>query len=356
MKQRPASTHDLNIESLRPLLPPAVLLDEIPLSVDATDAVTRHRQAIAKVVHGIDRRLVVVVGPCSIHDPAAGMEYAQRLAPLAERFRDDLLVVMRTYFEKPRTTVGWKGLINDPQLDGSFKINDGLRLARRLLRDIAELGLPAAVEFLDPISPQFVADIVSWGAIGARTTESQVHRELASGLSMPVGFKNGTDGGVRVAVDGVISAKHPHSFLGVTEQGLAAIVSTRGNRDCHVILRGGSKGPNYQQHAVHAAVEALRAAELAPRVMIDVSHDNSGKDFTRQPLVTRDIAEQVASGEDGILGLMIESFLVEGKQKLSPGAKLCYGQSVTDGCIGWETTEVLLEELARAAAKRRSAP
>ena len=351
----PQRTRDLRIESFRPLLPPAILLEELPLGERGAATVSRGRQAIVRILQGQDDRLVVVVGPCSIHDPVAAREYAGRLKATSDRLASDLCVVMRVYFEKPRTTVGWKGLINDPRLDGSFVINEGLRVARRLLVDLAEMGLPAGCEFLDPISPQFTSDLVTWGAIGARTTESQVHRELASGLSMPVGFKNGTDGGVQIALDAVRSAAHPHSFLGVTEQGLCAIVSTRGNPDCHMILRGGQSGPNYDALSVQKMVTALRDAGLPPRLMIDTSHGNSDKDHRRQPVVARDIAGQLAQGETGIFGVMMESFLAEGRQDLRNPAALVYGQSITDACMSWETTEPLLDELARAIRARRRA-
>ncbi|HEU5323452.1 MAG TPA: 3-deoxy-7-phosphoheptulonate synthase [Methylomirabilota bacterium] len=346
-------TADVRIVSYRPLLPPAILLEELPLGERGSQTVSRGRQEIAAVINGRDDRLVVVVGPCSIHDPVAALDYARRLRPLADALRDDLCAVMRVYFEKPRTTVGWKGLINDPRLDGSFAINEGLRRARRLLVDLAELGVPAGCEFLDPISPQFTSDLVSWGAIGARTAESQVHRELASGLSMPVGFKNGTDGGVQIAIDAVRSSAHPHNFLGVTEQGLCAIVGTRGNPDCHVILRGGQSGPNHDALSVQKALAALRDAGLAPRLMIDTSHGNSDKDYRRQPLVAGEIAAQVAQGEPGIFGVMMESFLVDGRQDLADPARLVYGQSVTDACMGWEMTVPVLRELAGAVRERR---
>ena len=348
-------TRDLRIESFRPLLPPAILLEEIPLGESGSATVARARGEVSAILNGRDDRLVVVVGPCSIHDTVAGLDYGRGLMGLADELRDALCIVMRVYFEKPRTTVGWKGLINDPRLDGSFAINDGLRLARRLLRDLADLGLPAGCEFLDPISPQFTSDLVSWGAIGARTTESQVHRELASGLSMPVGFKNGTDGGVQIAIDAVRSAAHPHSFLGVTEQGLCAIVSTRGNRDCHVILRGGESGPNYDALSVEKVAAALRTAGLAPRLMIDTSHGNSGKDHGRQPMVAQDIAQQIERGDAPIFGVMMESFFVEGRQDLGDPAALRYGQSITDGCMGWDTTVQVLRELAEAVRARRRA-
>ena len=346
-------TRDLRIESFRPLIPPTILLEELPLTEGGSSTVARGRQEVSRILNGQDDRLVIIVGPCSIHDPVAAREYAERLKTVSDRLADDLCVVMRVYFEKPRTTVGWKGLINDPRLDGSFAINEGLRLARRLLLDFAELGLPAGCEFLDPISPQFTSDLVSWGAIGARTTESQVHRELASGLSMPVGFKNGTDGGIQIAIDAVRSATHPHSFLGVTEQGLCAIVGTSGNPDCHVILRGGQTGANYDAGSVQKTVTALRDAGRTPRLMIDTSHGNSEKDHRRQPIVAHDIAAQVAQGEGGIFGVMMESFLVDGRQDLRDRASLVYGQSITDACMSWDATVPVLEELAQAVRSRR---
>jgi 3-deoxy-7-phosphoheptulonate synthase len=346
-------TRDLRIDSIQALLPPATLLQELPLSEAGSLTVTRAREEIARILDGRDDRLIVVVGPCSIHDPAAARDYGLKLRGLAEELAGDLCVVMRVYFEKPRTTVGWKGLINDPYLDGSFAINVGLRRGRRLLLDLVEIGLPAGCEFLDPISPQFITDLVSWGAIGARTTESQVHRELASGLSMPVGFKNGTDGGIQIAIDAVRAAAHPHSFLGVTERGLAGIVSTRGNPDCHVILRGGQSGPNYDAGSVQKALAAIREAGLIPRLMIDTSHGNSEKDYRRQPVVGRDIAGQVAQGERGIIGVLMESFLLDGRQDLVDPARLVYGQSITDACMGWDMTEPVLRELAAAVRARR---
>ena len=349
-----APTRDLRITSIRPLLPPTILLEDLPLPAASATMVSRAREEITAILDGRDDRLVVVVGPCSIHDPAAALDYARRLKGLAGELAADLCVVMRVYFEKPRTTIGWKGMINDPHLDGSFTINDGLRTARRLLLDLAALGLPAGCEFLDPILPQFFADAVAWGAIGARTTESQVHRELASGLSMPVGFKNGTGGGLQMAIDAVRAAAYPHHFLGVTEQGLAGIVATTGNRDCHVILRGGRPGPNYDAANVAKTLDTLRGAGLAQRLMIDTSHDNSGKDFSRQPLVAQAVAEQVAAGQRGIIGLLMESFLVEGRQDLKDKASLVYGQSVTDSCMGWETTVRVLGELAEAVRRRRA--
>jgi len=346
-------TSDLRIESYRALLPPAILLEEIPLGERGSETVARGRADVARVLRGEDDRLVVIVGPCSIHDPAAGLEYGRRLKALADTHAADLCLIMRVYFEKPRTTVGWKGLINDPRLDGSFAINEGLRTARQLLVDLATLGLPVGCEFLDPISPQFTSDTVSWGAIGARTTESQVHRELASGLSMPIGFKNGTDGGVQIAIDAVRSAAHPHRFLGVTEHGLCAIVATRGNVDCHVILRGGESGPNYGAPFVQKTASALRAAGATPRLMIDTSHGNSSKDYRRQPVVAHDIATQLGEGEAAIFGVMMESFLVEGRQDLSPALR--YGQSVTDACMSWDVTVPVIAELAEAVRARRAA-
>lgn len=347
-------TDDLRIEGLRPLLPPAILMEELPITEAISTTVTQGREACADVLHERDDRLLVVVGPCSIHDPAAGLEYAQRLAKVAKAHAEDLLIVMRVYFEKPRTTVGWKGLINDPKLDGSFAINVGLRAARRFLLDVLDLGLPTGTEFLDPITPQFIADLVCWGAIGARTSESQVHRELASGLSMPVGFKNGTDGTVQIAIDAIGSSQHPHHFLSVTKQGVAAIVRTRGNPDCHVILRGGTAGPNYSAADIVAAVSALKAAGLPGRLMVDCSHANSGKDHTRQPTVVADVAQQVARGNRHIFGLMLESFLLDGKQRLQSPAALTYGQSVTDACMSWERTEPLFEVLAKSVRDRRA--
>jgi 3-deoxy-7-phosphoheptulonate synthase len=351
----PPPTRDLRIAGYRPLLPPAILMEELPLSSEGAVVVSRTRAEVVDILDARDDRLVVVVGPCSVHDTSAALAYAQRLvAPAAELARD-LLIVMRVYFEKPRSTVGWRGLINDPHLDGTYAVNDGLRLARRLLLDVIALGLPIGCEFLDPISPQFFADTVTWAAIGARTTESQVHRNLASGLSMPVGFKNGTGGGIQMAVDAIRAASMPHSFLSVTEQGLAAIVTTRSNPDCHIVLRGGRDGPNYDADSVARALERLRAADLSPRVMIDVSHDNSRKDYTRQPAIAADVAAQVAGGAAGIVGVMLESFLVEGRQELRDKSTLVYGQSITDSCIGWETTVQVLHELAQAVRARRAA-
>ena len=347
------STDDLRIAQLRPLIPPAILMEELPLSERASHTVADTRRALDAILAGEDDRLAVVVGPCSIHDPQAALEYGERLLAKATALSGELCIVMRVYFEKPRTTVGWKGLINDPHLDGSFDINNGLRTARGLLAQLADMGLPAGSEFLDTISPQFIADLICWGAIGARTTESQIHRELASGLSMPVGFKNGTDGNVQIALDAIGAARHQHHFLSVTKQGISAIVETAGNTHCHLILRGGSKGPNYDADSVEAAADKLRAAEVPHRIMLDCSHGNSDKDHKRQPAVARDVAAQVAGGSRDIFGVMLESHLVEGNQKQQEGSELVYGQSITDACIGWEDTEQVLQELAAAVATRR---
>jgi len=347
------STDDLRIAQLRPLIPPAILMEELPLSEKASQTVAATRRALDAILTEEDDRLAVVVGPCSIHDPEAALEYGRFLLETATALSGELCIIMRVYFEKPRTTVGWKGLINDPHLDGSFDINNGLRMARGLLAQLADMGLPAGSEFLDTISPQFIADLICWGAIGARTTESQIHRELASGLSMPVGFKNGTDGNVQIALDAIGAACHPHHFLSVTKQGISAIVETAGNVHCHLILRGGSRGPNYDAASVGAAADKLRAAELPHRIMVDCSHGNSDKDHKRQPAVARDIAQQVAAGARDIFGVMLESHLVEGNQKQQAGSELVYGQSITDACIGWEDTAAVLEELAAAVATRR---
>ena len=346
-------TDDLRITQVRPLLPPAILLEELPVTEAASNIVANGRAAIADVLAGRDTRLVVIVGPCSIHDTRAAVEYAERLKPIADRYADQLITVMRCYFEKPRTTVGWKGLVNDPDLDESYHINKGLRLARRLLLDVNELGLPTACEFLDTQLPQHVADLTSWVAIGARTTESQVHRELASGLSMPVGFKNGTDGTTQIAVDAVLSARSPHLFPSVTKQGVSAIFETTGNDTCHVILRGGSRtGPNYDAASVEDACSRLRACGLPERVMIDCSHGNSQKDHRKQADVARAIADQIAGGSWSIFGTMLESHLVEGKQTYVPGRPAVYGQSITDACLSLEQTEPLLELFARAQQAR----
>ena len=348
------TTDDVRIRAMKELSPPSHLIREFPLRDASARRVYETRQAIHRILHGMDDRLLVVVGPCSIHDPKAALEYARRLVEQRDRLKDRLEIVMRVYFEKPRTTVGWKGLINDPDLDNSFDINRGLRLARELLMDINELGLPAGTEFLDMITPQYVADLISWGAIGARTTESQVHRELASGLSCPVGFKNGTDGNVRIALDAIKAASQPHHFLSVAKGGHSAIVSTNGNEDCHMILRGG-KAPNYDRASVEAACREAGTAALACRLMIDASHGNSQKKHENQIAVARDIAEQLADGETRVFGVMVESHLVAGRQDLIAGRGLTYGQSVTDACIGWEDTVPVLESLADGVAERRIA-
>ncbi len=350
---RDAAVRDQRIERLEPLLAPRELLDELPLGPGDEAVVVRGRAETCAVLDGSDDRLLVVVGPCSVHDPEATLEYAQRLAAEAERHRPELRVVMRVYFEKPRTTTGWKGLINDPRLDGSGDVNLGLRVARRVLLEVLALGLPVGCEFLDPITPQYISDAVCWGAIGARTTESQIHRQLGSGLSMPVGFKNRTDGDVQVAVDAVRAAAVSHAFAGIDVDGRSAILYTRGNPDCHVILRGGRDAPNYGAAPVAGAIAKLRAAGLPERLMIDASHDNSGKDPARQPLVAASVAGQIADGERAIVGVMLESFLLAGRQDLRPGTPLTYGQSITDGCIDWDTTVGVLEVLAGAVRTRR---
>lgn len=346
-------TDDLRIDQVRPLIPPAIVMEEIPASDKHAATTAQAREAAERIVTGEDDRLLVVVGPCSVHDPKAGLEYAQKLKNVSDRLSGDLHIIMRTYFEKPRTTVGWKGLINDPNLDGSFAINQGVRVARSFLRDVVEMGMPTGTEFLDPISPQFVADLVSWGAIGARTTESQVHRELGSGLSMPVGFKNGTGGDTQIAIDAVSSASHPHHFLSVTKQGLAAIVSTRGNQSCHVILRGGSTGPNYDKVHVDQTLMLLQQAGLKRGVMVDTSHANSQKNHENQPVVAENLAAQIAGGNRGLMGVMIESHLRPGRQAASPGKPLEYGVSITDACLGFDETIPVLETLARAVSARR---
>ncbi|KAI9146487.1 hypothetical protein BKA69DRAFT_1044969 [Paraphysoderma sedebokerense] len=344
------------IKEIRPLLPPQILTEEQPLSADAATTILKSRAEIADVIAREDDRLLVIVGPCSIHDPEAAIEYAKNLASVIPSLSSELMIVMRVYFEKPRTTVGWKGLINDPDLDNSFKINKGLRIARKLLLDINEMGIPCAVEFLDTISPQYIADTVSWGAIGARTTQSQVHRELASGLSMPVGFKNDTDGNVKVACDAIVAASRGHHFLSVTKQGLSAIVSTTGNPSCHAILRGGRSGTNYDEQSVVNVANELRKAKLSPSIMIDCSHGNSNKDHRNQPKVAEVIAKQLESTESGtyITGVMIESNLREGRQDLVSGLDgLEYGVSVTDACISWTETIAVLQRLQKAVLARR---
>jgi len=345
-------TDDLRIKEIKELVPPSHVLREFPISEQTAQLTYDTRQAVHRILHGADDRLLVIIGPCSIHDVKAAKEYAGKLKEAKDRLAEDVLLVMRVYFEKPRTTVGWKGLINDPRLDGSFSINEGIRIAREVLLDINDMGVPAGCEFLDMITPQYIADLVSWGAIGARTTESQIHRELASGLSCPVGFKNGTDGNIKIAVDAIRAAQAPHHFLSVTKAGHSAIVSTAGNEDCHIILRGG-KQPNYDAASVDAAAKGLAEAGLAQRLMIDFSHSNSSKNSQKQMDVGQDVARQIADGEDRIFGVMVESHLKAGRQDLLPGKPLVYGQSITDGCIGWEDSRRLLDTLAEAVRKRR---
>ena len=347
------STDDLRITEIQPLTPPIEVMRQHPRTDAATRTIIAARHDFHNILVGQDDRLAVIVGPCSIHDPKAALDYAARLAPLREKLGDRLEIIMRVYFEKPRTTVGWKGLINDPDLDGSFNIGQGLHIARALLLDIANLGLPAACEFLDMTTPQYLADLVAWAAIGARTTESQIHRELASGLSCPVGFKNGTDGNVRIALDAVLSASQPHHFMAVTKDGQSAIAATAGNPDCHIILRGG-KAPNYDADSVEAASRAAEKAGVEAAIMIDASHANSAKKPENQPLVLADIGAQLAAGDRRIIGVMIESNLVAGRQDLVPGRNLVYGQSITDGCIDWDTTVTALEALAEAVTQRRA--
>ena len=344
---------DTRITGYEPLLSPAALLDELPLSQQASRTVEQTRGEVRALLDGVDDRLLVITGPCSVHDPNAAIDYARHLAGLRDRYADDLLIVMRVYFEKPRTVTGWKGLINDPRMDGSFDVHRGLRTARRLLLDILELGMPVGCEWLDPITPQYIADAVTWGAIGARTTESQVHRQLASGLSMPVGFKNGTDGDVQVAVDACRASGASHTFFGVTPAGAAAVVTTAGNSDTHVILRGGRSGPNYSASHVAKALDLVSAVGLPRRVMVDASHGNSGKDYARQPAVAESLAEQVTGGERGIIGVMLESFLVAGRQEPGDPATLTYGQSVTDACMDLGMTADTLNTLASAVGSRR---
>ncbi len=347
-------TDDLRIAAVRALIAPQLLLEELPVDAPTLATVTNARQAIHRVLHGADDRLLVVVGPCSIHDSKAALEYAARLREAAERRAADLLIVMRVYFEKPRTTVGWKGFINDPHLDGTFAINEGLRLARKLLLELNRLGMPCGTEFLDLLSPQYISDLIAWGAIGARTTESQTHRQLASGLSCPVGFKNGTDGSIRVAVDALRAAAAPHAFMGMTKTGQAAIFETVGNEDCHVILRGGRQ-PNYDSASVAAAAKELAAAGLAPHLMIDFSHANAAKQYQRQIDVGSDVAAQLAAGDERIVGVMVESHLNAGRQDLVAGQPLAHGVSITDACIGWDDSAALLGTLAEAVRKRRLA-
>ena len=346
-------TENLRIASIRPVSTPAQVQAELPLLEAAAGTVARTREAIQKVLSGEDDRLLVIVGPCSIHDPEAALEYAEKLSRARAALDRELLIVMRVYFEKPRTTVGWKGLINDPDLNDSYQIDRGLRVARELLLTLNTRGMPAGVEFLDILTPQYLADLVSWGAIGARTTESQLHREMTSGLSCPVGFKNGTDGSVKIAVDACLSARHSHRFLSLTQTGQIAIFETRGNPDCHLILRGGSKGPNYDAASVDAACAELAKAKLREQLMVDFSHANSQKQHRRQIDVGADIATRIGNGERRITGVMIESHLVEGRQDIQPGVPLVRGQSITDACIDWPATEALLRTLAAGVAKRR---
>jgi 3-deoxy-7-phosphoheptulonate synthase len=347
------TTDDLRIRATKVVLPPVFLEEELPLTERASSTVFQARNEINSILQGADPRLVVVVGPCSIHDTRAARDYAGLLQGAMTEFAAELRLVMRVYFEKPRTTLGWKGLINDPYLDESFRINDGLRMARHLLLDLAEMGVPAGTEFLDMISPQYVASLVSWGAIGARTTESQVHRQLASGLSCPVGFKNGTSGNVQIAIEAIVSAANPHTFLGHSKTGQSAILFTAGNPDCHIILRGGRQTTNYDAVAVAQTAEQMEKAGVPPRIMIDCSHANSNKDYTRQGAVCRNVAAQIAAGDRRIMGVMLESNLVAGAQKFTPGEPLVYGQSITDACIDWQETRQLLTELAAAVRSSR---
>ena len=347
------NTDDLRICEIKEVIPPREVHEEFPISQEAATTTLKARREIHRILAGQDDRLLVVIGPCSIHDPEAAVEYGHRLLEAKRQLANDLVIVMRVYFEKPRTTVGWKGLINDPDLDESFNINKGLRLARKLLLELNEMGVPAATEYLDLITPQYVSDLIAWGAIGARTTESQVHRELASGLSCPVGFKNATDGGVKVAIDAIGAAVRPHHFLSLTKAGHSAIFSTTGNEDSHLILRGG-KNPNYDAESVRQAAEALEAAGLKPNIMIDFSHSNSMKDYKRQVQVGREVGEQIAGGDNRIFGVMVESHLNPGNQKLEAGKVPAYGVSITDACIGWEDSETLLDILADAVARRRA--
>src|SRR3984893_16932211 len=344
---------DVRIGAVRPLISPALLQDDLPVPLSVQTLVEKSRVEIADILQGRDDRLVAVVGPCSIHDHDQALEYAHLLKAAADELRDDLLIVMRVYFEKPRTTVGWKGYINDPLLDGTFRINEGLRRARQLLLDISSIGLPTGTEFLDLLSPQYIADLIAWGAIGARTTESQSHRQLASGLSCPIGFKNGTDGGVQVAADAIVAARASHAFMGMTKMGMAAIFETRGNDDAHVILRGGKKGPNYDSVSIEESCAVLRAAGMREQVMVDCSHANSGKSHLRQVDVAQDLAQQLSQGEHRIVGVMIEGNLEAGRQDLNPGVPLRYGVSITDACLGWAQTEPVLHMHAQAVRRRR---
>lgn len=346
---------DLRIKSIRPLVPPALLIEELPATSHVTKTVVNAREAAKNIIHKKDDRLLVIVGPCSIHDVAAATEYGMKLPEIIRKHRDELCIIMRVYFEKPRTIRGWKGLINDPDLDESYNINQGLRLARKLLLDLNAHQVPCGTEFLDTIIPQFISDLIAWGAIGARTTESPVHRELASGLSMPVGFKNGTDGNTQIAIDAIRAACHPHHFLSVTKNGLAAIVGTLGNPDSHIILRGSSQGPNFAAHNIDGISEKLQKLELDCGIMVDCSHGNSLKDHKKQAVALRDLAAQISHGNKNIIGIMLESFLLAGRQDLVADQTLTYGQSITDACIGWDETTTMMDELAQAVQQRRKA-
>ena len=354
MDETQQNTDDIRIEEIRQLLPPSLLLSELPILEPSAQLINSTRSDIDSVLNGLSDKLLVVVGPCSIHDRKAAIEYAEHVKKWISTYSNDLLIVMRVYFEKPRTTVGWKGLINDPNLDNSFDINNGLKIARSLLIEINEMGVPAGTEFLDAISPQYYADLISWGAIGARTTESQIHRELASGLSMPIGFKNGTGGSIKIAVDGIKAASQPHHFLSVTKQGVSGIVKTRGNKSCHIILRGSSNGPNCDSDSVNETSKLLKDNDLPGQLMVDCSHGNSLKDYKKQVLVAEDLSEQISGGSKDVASVMIESNLVEGNQKISPNlSDLVYGQSVTDSCVGLDDTEKILSMFADAVQKRR---
>ena len=354
MDETQHNTDDIRIDEIRQLLPPSLLLSELPILESSAQLINSTRSDIDNVLNGLSDKLLVVVGPCSIHDQKAAIEYADHVRKWISKYSNDLLIVMRVYFEKPRTTVGWKGLINDPSLDDSFDINNGLKIARSLLSEINEMGVPAGTEFLDAISPQYYADLISWGAIGARTTESQIHRELASGLSMPIGFKNGTGGSIKIAVDGIKAASQPHHFLSVTKQGVSGIVKTRGNKSCHIILRGSSNGPNCDSDSINETSRLLKDNDLPGQLMVDCSHGNSLKDYKRQVSVAENLSEQISNGSTDIASVMIESNLVEGNQKISSNlSDLVYGQSVTDSCVGLEDTEKILSMFADAVQKRR---
>ena len=354
MDETQHNTDDIRIDEIRQLLPPSLLLSELPILESSAQLINSTRSDIDSVLNGLSDKLLVVVGPCSIHDQKAAIDYAEHVKKWISTYSNDLLIVMRVYFEKPRTTVGWKGLINDPSLDNSFDINNGLKIARSLLSEINEMGVPAGTEFLDAISPQYYADLISWGAIGARTTESQIHRELASGLSMPIGFKNGTGGSIKIAVDGIKAASQPHHFLSVTKQGVSGIVKTRGNKSCHIILRGSSNGPNCDSDSINETSKLLKDNDLPGQLMVDCSHGNSLKDYKRQVSVAENLSEQISNGSKDIASVMIESNLVEGNQKISSNlGDLVYGQSVTDSCVGLEDTEKILSMFADAVQKRR---